>query len=221
MDGRGEEPVTLASLAGHLAGHLAGRLATRPGRLMVALAGPPAVGKSQAAVTLAGQLGAAGHPAAILPMDGYHFDDAVLEARGLRERKGAPETFDVAGLAHMLERLGRNDEPEIAVPVFDRALEVARAGARLIPSTTEVVIVEGNYLLLDWDPWLRLAPFFNVTVRLEAGRSLLRRRLVARWADAGLPTAEIARRVEENDLPNGRLVLAESRVADFVIESEG
>lgn len=78
-------------------------------------------------------------------MDGYHFVDMVLVPRGLRPRKGAPETFDVAGLHHMLLRLRRDEEAEIAVPVFDRRIEIARS--------VRHVIVEGNYLLLGRPGW--------------------------------------------------------------------
>lgn len=61
-------------------------------------------------------------------MDGYHFDDMVLVPGGLRQRKGAPETFHAAGFAHMIGRLRGNAEPEIAVPVFDRSIEIASVG---------------------------------------------------------------------------------------------
>ena len=85
------------------------------GRRLIAIVGAPGSGKSTVAEGLIAQVNAV-HPggAAILPMDGYHFDDAVLDARGLRARKGAPETFDVGGLRHMLSRLKLNDEDEIA-----------------------------------------------------------------------------------------------------------
>ena len=89
---------------------LAARIEALPqGRRVVALAGPPGAGKSTAAEGLAAVL-----PSAMaLPVDGYHYDDAVLRARGLLARKGAPETFDVGGLAHMLDRLRRGDEAEV------------------------------------------------------------------------------------------------------------
>ncbi|MFM2282162.1 MAG: Pantothenate kinase, partial [Pseudomonadota bacterium] len=81
-------------------------------RSLTAIAGPPGAGKSTLAERLADQLNEADPgSAAILPMDGYHFDDMVLVPRGLRARKGAPETFDVAGFSVMLERLRRNVEP--------------------------------------------------------------------------------------------------------------
>jgi pantothenate kinase len=149
-------------------------------------------------------------------MDGYHYDDRVLIERGLRARKGVPDTFDVLGLLHMLDRLKRNQEDEIAVPVFDRDLEISRAGARLISSAVRVLIVEGNYLLLDQQPWSRLHAMFDITVAVDAPEDILRQRLVERWRGYGLPLAEIEAKVEDNDLPNGRYVISNSKPADFV-----
>lgn len=187
-------------------------------RALVAIVGAPGSGKSTLADQLARYLnrGNAGR-AALLAMDGFHYDDAVLEPRGLRPRKGAPETFDVAGLCHLLNRLRANREAEIAVPVFDRALEIARAGAAVIPASTQLVLVEGNYLLLRRPPWDRLAQLFDLTLRLDVPEPELRIRLTRRWERAGLPPEEVRRRVEENDLPNGRLILHESRPADLVL----
>lgn len=207
-------PITLPELARQLT-----KRAT-DGRILIALAGPPGSGKSTCAEQLSELLnGSAIQISAVFPMDGYHFDDMVLNARGLRERKGAPETFDVAGLRHMLERLRRNEEDEIAVPVFDRTLEIARAGARLISRDVRVLIVEGNYLLLNTQPWSALAQYFDLTVSIQVSEEELRRRLIARWQVAGIATSEIQARVELNDLPNGRTVVACSVPADFVLET--
>jgi pantothenate kinase len=187
-------------------------------RSVTALAGPPGAGKTTLAEKLQKALDAA-EPgsAAVLPMDGFHFDDWVLVPRGLRTRKGAPETFDVAGLAHILLRLRANDELEIAVPVFDRSLEIARSGARMIPRSVRHLIVEGNYLLLDRDPWRTLAPLFDTTVAIDTGIDTLHNRLTARWRGYGLNDAEIEAKVSGNDLINARLVIAESRAAEFRI----
>jgi pantothenate kinase len=189
-------------------------------RRMVAIAGPPGSGKSTAAEALVDALDArrAGS-AAILPMDGYHFDDAVLIARGLRARKGAPETFDVAGFAHMLARLKRNEEPEIAVPVFDRALEISRGSARLIPQGIRVLVVEGNYLLLDQAPWSSLRPSFDVTVMVHVDEDTLRARLMARWQGYDLPADLVLAKVDGNDLPNGRFVRDRSASPDYILRS--
>jgi pantothenate kinase len=190
-------------------------------RVVVGIAGAPASGKSTLAERLVSRLNeAAAGCAALLPMDGYHYDDGILIERGLRARKGAPETFDVFGLLHMLDRLKRNQEDEIAVPVFDRDLEIARAGARLIPNSVRVLIVEGNYLLLNQQPWSRLNTMFDVTVAIDAPEHILRRRLVARWRGYGFTPAEIEAKVEGNDLPNGRNVMLNSKPSDFVLGAE-
>lgn len=186
-------------------------------RSLTAIAGPPGAGKSTLAEALAARLNEeAADSAAVLPMDGYHFDDRVLVPRGLRPRKGAPETFDVAGLYHMLRRLKSNEEAEIAVPVFDRDLEIARAGARLIPQQVRHLIVEGNYLLLDRPGWSRLSALFDTTIMIAAPEAVLRERLVQRWQGYNLPPEEIAAKVEANDVPNGRLVVSASAQAEFV-----
>ena len=186
-------------------------------RSITAIAGAPGSGKSTLAERLAARLND-GEPgsAAVLPMDGYHFDDMVLVPRGLRPRKGAPQTFDVSGLAHMLGRLRENRETEIAVPVFDRDLEIARAGARMIPSSVRHLIVEGNYLLLAAAPWSALHGLFDTTVMIDVAEAELRARLVARWEGYGLSQAEVMEKLEGNDLPNGRLVTTTSIEPEFV-----
>jgi pantothenate kinase len=198
------------------------RLIARPNgrRRIVAIAGAPGSGKSTLAERLVARLneGAEGS-AALLPMDGYHYDDCILIERGSRSRKGAPETFDVLGLFHMLDRLKRNHEDEIAVPVFDRDLEISRAGARTIPRAVRALIVEGNYLVLDEAPWSRLRAMFDVTVAVDAPEDILRQRLIERWQGYGLTSQEIKAKVEGNDLRNGRYVLSKSRPADYVLRS--
>ena len=189
-----------------------------PGRRIVAIAGPPGGGKSTVADALVARLEAA-RPgeAAVLPMDGYHYDDGVLRALGRHARKGAPDTFDVGGLRQMLARLKRDDEDEVAVPVFDRAIEIARAGARLVPRSVRTIVVEGNYVLLGRQPWSGLRPFIDLAVLVTVDEDELRRRLTDRWRHYGLSPEAILAKVEANDLPNGRVVLAESADPDLLL----
>ncbi len=195
--------------------------ASAPGdRHLIAIAGAPASGKSTLAEWVVDQLNEAGAGrAALLPMDGYHYDDRVLTPRGWQAQKGAPHTFDVGGLAAMLERLRANSEPSIAVPMFDRSIEIARAGAALIEQATRMIVVEGNYLLLDEAPWQQLSALFDQTLMVEVDEAELERRLRERWVNLGLSEAEIDSKVDENDLPNGRLVYAKSRTPDIRIQS--
>jgi len=183
------------------------------GRRIVAVAGAPGSGKSTFAERLAGRLGGA-----VLPMDGFHYDDIVLEARGHRPRKGAPFTFDVGGLAATLARLAADDGRAVAVPVFDRSIEIARAGARIIEPSTRVVVVEGNYLLLDDPAWTPLGAHFDATVMLDVPMPVIEARLYARWK--GLEGEALRAKMEENDLPNARLVAGHSRAADFLVAND-
>lgn len=187
-------------------------------RVILALAGAPGSGKSTLAEKLVGKLnGRQPGLAAVLPMDGFHYDDLYLVPAGLRPRKGAPQTFDVGGLYHTLLRLRARDEATVAVPVFDRQIEIARAGARLIPAEVPVIVCEGNWLLLDRDPWTRLRPMFDITVLVDVPEHILRARLRGRWERLGLTEAEIAAKLEDNDLPNARLVRDGSVAPDWRI----
>lgn len=182
-------------------------------RFLVALAGPPASGKSTLAEHLAGLL----QPGArVVPMDGFHYDDAVLVPRGLRPRKGAPETFDAQGFLHLIRRL--RSEPEVAIPIFDRNMELARAAADIVGPQDRILIVEGNYLLLDAEPWRQLAPLFDTTVFLDVDEPELVRRLTARWHHHGKTEAEARAWIEGNDLPNALTVLRQSRPAEIVVK---
>ncbi|MGR6432528.1 nucleoside/nucleotide kinase family protein [Rhizobium sp. PAMB 3174] len=194
------------------------RNASSGNRIIVAVAGPPGSGKSTLAEALVERLNAmeAGS-AAVLPMDGYHYDDMVLVPRGLRPRKGAPETFDVAGFRHMLLRLKANDEPEIAVPVFDRSIEIARAGARMIGREVRYLIAEGNYLLLEEDRWRDLKDCYDITVMIEEPEAVLRARLEDRWK--ALTGQALIDKIDGNDLPNGRRVLTGSVDPDYVVSA--
>ena len=183
-------------------------------RSLTALAGPPAAGKSHIANALCRDLNKySPDSAVVLPMDGYHLDDALLEKQGIRDRKGAPHTFDIAGFIHILQRISLGDEIDIAVPVFDRSLELSRAAGRLIPRTARHILVEGNYLLLDQPEWRDLAGFFTTTVMITAPRSLLERRLMQRWQN--LSPTQAREKCESNDLPNADLVMNSSMSTEF------
>ncbi|MFV0360345.1 nucleoside/nucleotide kinase family protein [Tropicimonas sp.] len=191
-------------------------------RRLVAIAGAPGSGKSTLADRLCGEINAR-RPgiAAVLPMDGYHFDDMVLEARGDRARKGAPFTFDVGGFRAMLARLRDEADRTVAVPVFDRSIEIARAGARLIGPEVRLILVEGNYLLLDRDLWRELGPFFDLTVFLDVPREVLHTRLRRRWERFGMPPETMRRQLEGNDFVNIETVLTESLPADLMVRAIG
>ncbi|MCD1635824.1 nucleoside/nucleotide kinase family protein [Martelella mediterranea] len=186
-------------------------------RRFVAIAGAPASGKSTLAERLfkAVEAEAPGR-VAVLPMDGFHYDNAVLQSHGWLARKGAPHTFDLDGLACVLDRLARGDRP-VAVPVFDRALEISRAGASVIAPSARLILVEGNYLLLDEPGWKTLHERFDLSLYLDVPLALLRQRLLERWRS--LQPEEARAKIEENDLPNAKMVIEHSIAADLVLKT--
>ncbi len=197
-----------------IAAEIAKRAEAAGGRFVVAIAGPPAAGKSTLSAALCAALPEAS--AIVVPMDGFHFDDAVLAARGLSSRKGAPETFDFSGFQVLLKRI-KAREPDIAIPVFDRSMELSRAAAAVIDGNVGIVLVEGNYLLLDEEPWRNLADLFDMTIYVDVSREELDRRLVARWDEHGREREAARRWIDTNDMPNIDRVLQRRRPADLVI----
>lgn len=188
-------------------------------RIVVAIAGPPGSGKSTLAEKVVAAINGRDGPgtAALLPMDGFHLDNADLDARGLRAVKGAPQTFDAAGFVALVRRV-RTATGDLRYPLFDRGLDRTLPDEGHLAAATSVVVCEGNYLLLRTAPWTDLAPLFDLTVMLSVPMPVLRDRLVARWRDHGLPDADAEARANGNDIPNAQTVIAESAPADIVLD---
>jgi len=186
-------------------------------RFVVAIAGPPAAGKSTLSAALVAELGAS---AGLLGMDGFHLDNAILDERGHRPRKGAPFTFDVASYRNTLRALRNEPAIEMTVPVYDRTLGLARNCASVVGADHHILVTEGNYLLLDHEPWSSLLALFDLTVWIDAPIGLVEERIGHRWRTAELDAEEIRRRTEENDVPNARLVHDASIAADVVVGTD-
>ncbi|NLS02143.1 nucleoside triphosphate hydrolase [Rhizobium sp. P32RR-XVIII] len=200
--------------------NIAGEVIRRAGdarRFLIAIAGPPGAGKSTMAEGLAEALKARSESAEVLPMDGFHMDNAILIERGLLARKGIPETFDVRGFLDII-RAVRPADQEVLVPVFDRSRELAIASARVVSPEHRFIIVEGNYLLLSLGKWAELEGIFDYTVMLAPPIEVLEERLWARWRGYKLTEEQASAKVYGNDLPNGRLILANRRPADITLE---
>ncbi|MGZ9827626.1 nucleoside/nucleotide kinase family protein [Tsukamurella ocularis] len=189
-------------------------LIARPGRALLGVAGAPASGKS----TLAERLVAAlGDDAVLVPMDGFHLDDAVLRRHGSWERKGAIDTFDDAGFAELLHRL-RAAEGTVYAPRFDRGLEASIGGAIEVGPRVPLVVTEGNYLLAGTGAWPRARAALDEVWFLRIDAALRRERLVARHMRFGRGPEEARARADGTDETNARLIEATAERADRVVD---
>ncbi len=189
-------------------------------RTTVAIAGPPASGKSTLAdavvQSLNAQQSSAVPSATLVPMDGYHLDNRILETRGLRAKKGAPETFDAVGFCTAIGAL-QSARHESFHPMFDRQMDLAIANAIAVHPETPIVVVEGNYLLMKSDPWRTLEDVFAATVFVSPTLEELESRLQQRWIKHGFDPETALQRAKTNDLPNAERVIRDSRKADLTL----
>ena len=194
---------TIASNAAALASRVEALSSNRT-PFLAAIAGPPGSGKSTLAEALVLELRRRDCKTALMTMDGFHLDNRLLEPRGLLPRKGAPETFDFGGFFTAVRRV--HDGEPVILPVFDRSREIAIAGAMEIDDGTKIVVIEGNYLCFDEDPWRRLAPLWDLSVFLDVPMAELEHRLVERWLSFGFSPEAALAKARSNDIANAERV---------------
>lgn len=127
-------------------------------RAILAIAGSPGAGKTTLARALVARVDAlaGAGSAAYVPMDGFHLANATLDRLGRHDRKGAIDTFDGWGVLALVRRLRAETGHAVYAPSFDRAVDEGVAGAIAVEAGARLVVVEGNYLLVDEDPWALL-----------------------------------------------------------------
>jgi len=198
--------------------HRARDLAHRPGRVLVGITGAPGSGKSTVGLELAEQLRTDGVTVALVPMDGFHFSQAELMERGLRDVMGRIDTFDADGYLALLRSLRDEAGRTISAPDFDRTLEEPVADAIHVGQEVDLVITEGNYLLDDDSPWPDVRATLDEVWFVETDEATRVERLLSRHIEFG-KTEEAARRwMERVDEPNARRIRAARDRADLVVE---
>jgi pantothenate kinase len=88
----------------------------------------------------------------------------------------------------------------------------------LIEPRHRVLVIEGNYLLLDHPVWRDLRALFDCTIMLKPALELIEERLIQRWLDHGYAHEDALRKARGNDLANAELVLSKSGPADMIIQ---
>ncbi|MCX7825330.1 MAG: nucleoside/nucleotide kinase family protein [Verrucomicrobiae bacterium] len=176
---------------------------------MIGIAGPPGAGKSTLAQALKAVLG---REAVVVPMDGFHFPNARLDALGLRARKGAPETFDRLAFELAVAELRATQKP-VSLPLYSRELHEPVADALTVPLATSFVIVEGNYLFL----WPEVRNALDLKIYLDCDPALARASVIARHQQGGASEEEAVRKFETNDRLNSETVHATRGAAEIMI----
>jgi pantothenate kinase len=191
-------------------------LIKRNGRTLLGLVGAPGAGKSTLAAALLAEFA---EVAQVVPMDGFHLANVELERLARRDRKGAPDTFDSAGYVALLRRLLVQADDEIVyAPEFRREIEEPIANAIPIHSSTQLVITEGNYLLLDEGPWAQVAGLLDEVWYVDIDDEVRLHRLTRRHEQFGRSAEEAAAWVAGTDEPNARLIEASRARASFVFQ---
>jgi len=194
------------------------------GRAVLGIAGPPAAGKTTLAEELVAALAGTPPPGltpgawvAHVPMDGFHLADAELDRLGRRDRKGAPDTFDVLGYAALLRRLLDDRDDVIYAPGFERVLEQPIAGAIPIERPARLIISEGNYLLLDEPGWQSLRPLFAEVWYADLDHPARLRRLIERHVRFGKDESAAIAWATGTDERNALLIAGTRDRADLIV----
>ena len=192
-------------------------------RVLLGITGSPGAGKTTIAKQLVASIDATvgsdeeEPAAAYLPMDGYHLANSTLDRLGIHDRKGAIDTFDGWGFVAMLRRLLNETDHTVYAPSFDRNVDEGIAGEIAIPPSAPIIVVEGNYLLIDRAPWADIRGLLAETWFCETPEAERLRRLVDRHERHGRSSEEAEAWAKTVDGANAELIEPTQVRADLTV----
>lgn len=206
-------PPTVSLTLDQLASHAASLIAD-DSRYILGIAGAPGAGKSTASQAISQKLDSR---CTVVEMDGFHLANRELDRLGRRERKGAPDTFDVGGYAALLHRL-RSADSIVYAPVFDREIDESIDSATAVEPRTPLIVTEGNYLLLPNGSWPQVRAAIDTVWYLEVPEATRTQRLMKRHSRFGRSSEAAADWVRRVDQPNADMIAAARSRADLIVE---
>lgn len=196
------------------------------GRCLVGIAGPPGAGKTVTAVILAGLLEEMGEHPLVVPLDGFHYPNSYLDSHEgighdgkshrLRDIKGWHTTFHADRVLVMLRRVREGES--VRLPLYSRTLHDPVEDALPLRPDDHVVLVEGNYLYLDAEPWRRIRDLFDVRIFVTAPLDALERQVMERHVRGGRTEEEARMKIARVDRPNMEAVLPTMAHAHLIID---
>ena len=207
-------PEQLASQEAALA-RIQNHLENSSERVLIGIIGKPGAGKSTLSKFLMAKLPK--EFVTVVPMDGYHLSNKVLKDLKRADRKGAPDTFDVAGFISLVKRIRTEQTQNIYYPIFDRAIEESIAAQGVVTSVTKVVIIEGNYLLHDDGGWEVCNDLLDESWMVDVDDDKRISRLISRHIAYGKDPEAAKAWAKGTDQVNAKLIERGRNRADFVV----
>jgi type I pantothenate kinase len=140
---------------------------------VIGIAGSVAVGKSTSARILQALLTRwPEHPRVeLITTDGFLYPNAVLESRGIMNRKGFPESYDTKRLVQFLREI-KAGMPDVSAPVYSHVEYDIVKGDSQVVHQPDILIVEGlNVLQVGSDAMEFVSDYFDFSIYIDAVES--------------------------------------------------
>lgn len=185
-------------------------------RTMIGIVGKPGAGKSTVVTEIQKQFST--EEVAIIPMDGYHLSNEELIKLGRRERKGAPDTFDVEGFISLITRVRNEIDKDHTFPIFHREIEASKADEGIVLRNTKVIVIEGNYLFSEEHNWSEVFPLLDQSWFIEIDDEIRMQRLITRHIKYGKTPQEAEEWSRGSDEANAKFIAKTASRAERIIK---
>lgn len=185
-------------------------------RTLIGIVGKPGAGKSTVVEKI--QTKYLSHEVSIIPMDGFHLSNEELISLGRRERKGAPDTFDVEGFTSLIKSVKIDHNIDHKFPIFHREIEASIADEGMVPKESKVVVIEGNYLFSEAHGWNGIYPLLDHSWFIEIDDEIRIERLIARHVRYGKTREEAEAWSRGSDETNARFIGLTAHRAENLIK---